>query len=281
MTLRRLVLSCLIAAIAASACTSVPAPAERRQSAEQMAADAGMTPMTLVTGRFELYALTRENAPSDLLVIYIEGDGFAWARRNRRSSDPTPADPLALALAVADSAPAVAWLARPCQFTGGERARNCDSDLWTVARYGEEVVAAMNDAIGTLKKKAGATQLGLVGYSGGGAIAALVAMRRSDVSWLKTVAAPLDTGAFTAFHKVSPMTGSLNPADHAARLARVAQIHYVGTADEIVPETINLSFLDRMGDTSCARLVALPGMGHHGDWASEWATLGRETPVCR
>ena len=281
MTIRRLVFSCLIAAVAAGACTSVPAPAERRQSVEQMAADAGMTPMTLTTTRFDLYALTRQSAPSDLLVIYIEGDGFAWARRNTRSTDPTPADPVALALSAVDRAPAVAWLARPCQFTGGESARNCNSELWTGARYGEEVVAAMNDAIGTLKKKAGATQLGLVGYSGGGAIAALVAMRREDVAWLRTVAAPLDTHAFTSFHKVSPMTGSLNPADDAARLAALPQIHYVGAADKTVPETITLDFLERMGDTSCARLVVLPGMGHHGQWASEWTTLGRETPVCR
>ncbi len=271
---------CLSVLLGVGACAGIPAPAERQEAAEEIASEAGLAPRTIETRPFDLLGRMRKPAPGGLLTIYIEGDGFAWERRGKRSTDPTPIDPLALKLAAADPATAVAWLARPCQFTGGAKARNCTSDHWTAGRYGEEVVSAMNEALDVLKREAGASRLALVGYSGGGAIAALLAIRRTDIVWLKTVASPLDTEAFTSFHKVTPLSASLNPAESAGALAHLPQIHYVGEEDNIVPAEINRRFLARMGATECATLIVMPGMDH-GKWAEVWGPLATDTPACR
>lgn len=277
MTLR---LAILLAATLILAACAVATPEERRSHADKLGAGAALAPITIRTADFDLHARLRTGPGSKLLVIFIEGDGFAWARMNERSTDPTPLNPVALELAARDTSPATAWLARPCQFTGGETARGCHGDLWTGARYSEQVIAASDEAIGMLKQKAGAERIALVGYSGGGAVAALIAMRRNDVIWLKTVAAPLDTSAFTAHHKVRPLAASLNPADRAAALASLPQIHYAGAEDKVVPPSVNRSFLARMGETRCVTLKDLPGISHGEGWQEAWRGIEAEKPAC-
>lgn len=273
------ILGCLLSALVA-ACANLPPPAERKAALEESAAVAGMTPAIVETKRFDLYSLARISAPADLLVVYIEGDGLVWARRGERSSDPTPIDPVVMHLAAADPAPLVAYLGRPCQYAGGLAARNCDGGVWTSARYGEDAVQSTNEALDSLKARTGATRLGLAGFSGGGTIAALVAMRRNDVDWLKTIASPLDTAAFAAHHKVSPLTESLNPADTAAALSELPQIHYMGANDETVPPSINRAFMARLDGTRCAVLTVVPNIGHRTGWKEFWAEGGLEKPSC-
>ncbi|MEQ9226349.1 MAG: hypothetical protein RLO15_08340 [Parvibaculum sp.] len=264
-----------------TACASVPSPVERKAVLEENAAVAGMTPAIVETKRFDLYSLARTSVPSDLLVVYIEGDGLVWIRRGERSSDPTPINPVAMHLAAADPAPMVAYLGRPCQYAGGLNARNCDDALWTSARYGEDVVQSINEALDNLKAGTGAKRLGLAGYSGGGTIAALVAMRRDDVAWLKTIASPLDTDAFATLHKVMPLRESLNPADNAAALSDLPQIHYMGANDETVPPSVNRTFMARLNDTRCAALTVAPHIGHQEGWREFWASGSLENPSCR
>jgi pimeloyl-ACP methyl ester carboxylesterase len=277
MTLRPALTTLLTLALSACA---VAAPSERRANADRIAAAGALAPLTLQTEKFDLHARLKAGGASDTLIVYIEGDGFAWKRIGERSEDPTPLNPLALRLAAMDDAPSVAWLARPCQFTGGEAARGCTGELWTGARYAEAVIAASNDAIDMLKRKAGADRIALVGYSGGGVVAALAAMRRGDVVWLKTVAAPLDTTAFTTHHKVTRLAGSLNPADHAERLASLPQTHYAGARDDVVPPAINRSFLTRLRETRCITLEELAHANHHDGWEKAWADIGAKTPDC-
>jgi len=257
-----------------------PAPADRKESAEALAAGS-MTAAYLQTQIFDLYSLSRTNDPQDLLVVYIEGDGLAWLRIDEASPDPTPVTPTALRLALADGAPAVAYLARPCQFTDEAHRRNCRTAFWTSHRYGEDVVAATNEALDMLKRRTGAQRLGLVGFSGGGTVAALTAARRSDVVWLKTVAAPLDINAFTRHHGVAPLTQSLNPADIAETLASLPQLHLAGADDRIVPAATGDAYMTRLLDSRCASLRILPGTGHHDGWETRWPDLARETPICR
>ena len=264
-----------------AACAGLPEPAERKSVAEEIAASGNLAPIAIPTERFDLLGLLRGRAEGGRLTVYIEGDGLPWKRKNEVSDDPTPVNPMAMRLAAADPSTAVAYLARPCQFTGGTAGRNCTSDVWTKARYGEEVVSAMNEGLQQLKERAGAREIALVGYSGGGAIAALLATRRTDIVWMKTVASPLDTEAFTSLHKVTPLSASLNPAENAAALARIPQIHYVGEEDKIVPAEINRRFLLLMDDTSCAALVILPGLDHRNGWTETWPRLAGEAPLCR
>jgi len=263
------------------ACAGLPEPAERTSVAEEIAARGNLAPVAIRTTRHDLLGLLRGSTEEGRLTVYIEGDGLPWRRKNEVSDDPTPVNPVAMRLAALDPSAAVGYLARPCQFTGGTAGRNCTSDVWTKARYGEEAVSAMNEGLQQLKERAGATEIALVGYSGGGTIAALLAMRRTDIVWMKTVASPLDTDAFTSMHHVTPLSASLNPADNAAALARIPQIHYVGEEDKIVPAEINRHFLSQMGDTSCAALVVLPGLDHRNGWTEIWPRLAGEAPVCR
>lgn len=260
---------------------AVTPPTERAAHADNIARTGGLQPLLIETATFDIHTRLRAAPDASLLVIYIEGDGFAWRTRSAPSTDPTPLEPVALSLAAADDAPSVAWLARPCQFTGGESARNCTRAWWTDARYGEPVISALVASIDTLKQKAGATTLALVGYSGGGAVAALIAARRDDIAWLKTVAAPLDTEAFTAHHKVTPLHG-LNPADFAAALDRLPQIHYVGSDDAIVPPDINQAIISKLDEEGCATLRIMPGIGHSSDdWSEAWRTHADEIPACQ
>lgn len=60
-----------------------------------------------------------------------------------------------------------------------------------------------------------AQELILVGYSGIGTIAAVLAARRHDVSLPVTFTASLDTEFWIKYHQVSPLDGSLKPYNGA------------------------------------------------------------------
>ena len=96
--------------------------------------------------------------------------------------DPTPVNPLALQLALRDPSGAAVYLARPCQFVAAPDKRECARAYWTEQRFSPAVIAASLEAISQLKQRYGAQRLVLVGYSGGGAVASLVAAQRGDVA---------------------------------------------------------------------------------------------------
>lgn len=236
-----------------------------------------MTRHEIQTPVFRLISFSRFGL-SPMLRVYIEGDGHPWARVDRPSDDPTPWYPVGLELAARDPAPSVAYLGRPCQYVapGSDPYRTLSA--WTGARYGEPVIASTNDAIDRLKAASGAISLELVGYSGGGAVAALIAARRNDIVNLRTVAANLDTAFWTARQGVSPLTGSLNPADFTDRLQYLPQIHFSGVNDNIVETAVFRSFAARFGRVDCLNLMIAKNIGHRDGWLHFWHEL-LEVPV--
>lgn len=244
-----------------------------RDRAYHLAQQAGFTRTVIAAGPFHLMAFLRLSAPSPVLRVYIEGDGHAWQTTDLPSSDPTPWSPVALELAAVDPAPAVATLARPCQYVAPGTDAACTQSAWTNARYSPAVIASTNLALDRLKALAGAAQLELVGFSGGGAVAVLAGARRSDLRDLRTVAANLDTALWTREHGVSPLIGSLNPADVAPRLANLPQLHFVGGADQVVNLAVVRAFAAATGATHCAGIQVVPDMGHDGDWPTLWPEL--------
>lgn len=208
------------------------------------------------------------NRNTGRLVVYIEGDGRAFISRRRVSGNPTPRDPVALEMAFADPSGAVAYIARPCQFMEPLPA-NCEPRFWTTYRYSEAVLASINEAIDQLKQSSNTPRLGLVGYSGGGVVAALLAQRREDVDWLVTVAANLDHAAWTEWHGDTPLSGSLNPATDMTALAGLPQLHVAGGEDEIVPVELTADFVRRLPDNTPAELIVIDNAGHH-DWPAIW-----------
>jgi len=251
-------------------CIHIPTAADRVQHTTSIAEQAGWHQQIIPVKSFDLASFTpTQPKKTATLIIYIEGDGLAWVNRTTPSSDPTPVHPVALQLALQEPG-AAAYLARPCQYVKGEQRRNCSAKYWTSHRFAPEVIRAENNAIDHLKQQFGASRLILVGYSGGGAVAALVAARRNDVSQLVTVAGNLDTEAWTRLHRISPLTGSLNPADFWQSLQNIPQTHYVGEHDHMVPPAVARSYATRFPPQQRPNIVVLPGFDHHRYWIKVW-----------
>lgn len=259
------------------------APGARRvdiETAQALAAPARLEERLYRGGQFVLTARERIERPGADVTIYIEGDGFAWATRSLPSNDPTPDNPVALALAALDPAPNVAWIARPCQYTPRQENPSCAQYFWTHGRLAPEVIGSVDDAVTAIKAAARAPRVHLVGYSGGGGVAVLVAARRSDVASIRTLAGNLELDAFTRLHRVSPMTGSLNPGAAAKTVERVPQQHWVGGADTIVPVAISRAYTASMTRQECTRVTVLPGVSHYDGWPAVWRALVPTLPAC-
>ena len=221
---------------------------------------------------FKLMTYQHFKAPCESVRIYIEGDGRAWETRNKLSEDPTPSNPIALRLAGADQSDNVAYIARPGQFPDADSS-GCDPTYWSQRRFAPEVVESFDKVIDILKKKSGADYVELVGYSGGGALAVLVAARRSDITTLRTVAGNLDPSALCAYHNVSQLNGSMDPLDYAQKTAHIPQRHFVGVNDKVVPVFIARSFIEKIGDRDYRNITMVDGASHTNGWQERWSEL--------
>jgi predicted esterase len=246
-----------------------------RENAERIASKAELTKALIPTKSFTFTSYNKIKTPTEPLTIYIEGDGRSWITRTQVSSDPTPYNPLALKLASLDPSQNVAYLARPCQYTPHEMDPFCQREVWTNLRFSEHVVNAMNEAIEQLKDKAKAKKLHLVGFSGGAGIAILIAARRNDIASIRTVAGDLDHVSLTAFHKTTPLLGSLNPKAIAHQLNKIPQLHFSGSKDSVVPPFIAEGFVQEVikSGSNCARCTTLNGFTHHEGWEKSWPVL--------
>lgn len=241
-----------------------------RRAVEAWGRPQGFVPVQVGGPGLALLALTR-GAEADVLHVYIEGDGAAWLSPWQPPRDPTPERPVALALAAQDPAPAVAYLGRPCQYLDAAALTACPAKYWTSHRFAPEVVESYRHALDALKARHGAARLRLFGYSGGGVLALLLAGTRDDVVQAVTVASPVSVAEWVAWHKVSPLEGSLDPATQARRLPPA--IHFVGDRDRVVPAAVVAPFAARSG----GRLRRVPEFDHECCWSRDWRRLLEET----
>lgn len=238
------------------------------------AEERGLSETIIQAGAFRLTAFVRKpSIPSETLAIYIEGDGATWPTPYHPPRDPTPARPVALALAAVDPSAAVVYLGRPCQYLSADELERCDSAYWTERRFAPEVVAAYDEAVGRQKSALAARRLTLVGYSGGGVLATLLAARRDDVDVLITVAAPLAVAEWVTWHKASPLKGSVDPVELGENVRLPRSVHFVGGKDETVPPAIVERFVRRKG----GRMEVISGFDHECCWARDWSTLLQRT----
>ncbi|MCR6633091.1 MAG: alpha/beta hydrolase [Magnetospirillum sp.] len=248
----------------------------RLDTAADIARQGGLQPITVAGQPFALAAFVRDPDPAQPVVVYIEGDGLAWVSSSLPSTDPTPRNPVGLRLAALDTSPNVVYLARPCQYAWSP---SCSEAYWTNKRFADEVVRATSLAIDRLIRPG--QQIHLVGYSGGGAIAALLAARRADVVSLRTVAGNLDHEAVNRYHGVSPMRESLNPKDIASRLKGLPQQHLVGLGDKVVPPFIAQAFTQAVGDEQCVAVIPVRNATHGDGWEPVWRSYSSSPPTCR
>ena len=217
---------------------------------------------------FRHVVLDKPGRPSGVLHVYLDGDGTPW-EGTRPAADPTPRNPLVLELMRLDPEPSV-YLGRPC-YHGLAGDAGCEPALWTDARYSERVVGSMTAALRAHPAARAVDRLTLIGYSGGGALAMLLAPRLRRTVAVVTVAGNLDTDAWTAHHRYRRLSGSLNPAAQAPLPPRIHQRHYVGVRDLVVPPRIAAR-----GPFEASTVVTVPDFDHVCCWARLWPSVLEE-----
>jgi pimeloyl-ACP methyl ester carboxylesterase len=200
--------------------------------------------------------------------VYLEGDGLPWVTRTRVARDPTPRTPLARRLMARDPGPAL-FLGRPC-YDGLAEAPGCSPWLWTQGRYSEAVVRSMAAALEQALGPGPDRDVTLIGYSGGGVLAMLIAARVPRVRLVVTIAANLDIAAWADHHGYSRLLGSLDPAAQPPLPERIRQIHLAGGQDRRVPPWLSEATAARQPN---ARLIVVPGFDHRCCWERAWPAI--------
>jgi dienelactone hydrolase len=257
----------------------LPNPETRWRKASAIATAAEMEPFVAVVGGLSVQGFERASrSKTGTLWVYLEGDGLAYLRPDWVSDDPTPINPIALRLAAMDPGDdAVAYIARPCQFRRMGVKDSCEPSLWTTARYGEAVIAAVDGALDrVLARQSQPRSIVLIGYSGGGSVAALLAARRTDIHGLITIAANLDHAEWTTALDVDPLRLSLNPADYGPHLGKVRQVHVIGARDRQVPPSVLAAFRRRLPSDAPVRIIVEPEFDHSCCWLDTWPSIKRE-----
>lgn len=203
-----------------------------------------------------------------VLHVYIDGDGTPWERGRWPANDPTSRNPLILKLLKADTAPAL-LLGRPC-YHGLNETAPCQYRYWTSHRYSRIVVNSMVTALQRWLKKKPFAKITLIGFSGGGTLAVLIASEMTPVHRLITIAANLDISRWARRHGFRALDHSINPSDLPPLPASIEQIHYIGLADtNISAESVN-KFSIRQDN---AAFIPIAGFDHHCCWPEIWPRL--------
>lgn len=240
------------------------------QRMDERAVDLGYRRLVVEGDGYNHVAYLKEGAgaPDVVLHVYLEGDGTPWIRKRMAAPDPTPRTPLMLELMSLDSAPSL-YLGRPC-YNGLNREPACAPDIWTSGRYSPAVVASMSVALERLSMDYPA--LVLLGHSGGGALAMLMAERLPKVEAVVTVAANLDTERWSRLHRQQPLSGSLNPAERLPLSPRIRQMHYAGEEDGNVPPGLVRDAIARQQGTV---FEVFPEQDHSCCWRDVWPEILR------
>jgi pimeloyl-ACP methyl ester carboxylesterase len=160
-------------------------------------------------------------------------------------------------------------LGRPCYFDA-HNDPGCDALLWTHRRYAPEVVASMVAALRGFLASHPYRHVVLIGYSGGGTIAWLMAAQVPETVAVVAVAANLDVGEWARSHGYTPLEGSLDPARLPALPPAIAQTLYAGGRDANVSPAVVRAFARRHPE---ADVVEIADFDHVCCWIERWPEL--------
>ncbi len=234
-----------------------------------MAHHAGLS-ADLVQGlRYQHQLFVGHSDTGDSLFVFIDGDGSPWSADGRRiNRDPTPRRPLALELA-AQTPRSILYLGRPCYFSARFDSA-CNPRVWTSERYSRPVVDSLAAAVNHYVSDHGYSHVALIGYSGGGTLAVLMAPQVRSTVAVITIAANLDVDAWARGHRYLPLEGSLNPAAEPPLDAAIRQWHLLGDRDANVPEELSRRYLDNINPDDIWRYA---GFDHVCCWAEQWPAI--------
>ncbi|MCU7871645.1 MAG: dienelactone hydrolase family protein [Candidatus Thiodiazotropha sp. (ex Lucinoma borealis)] len=208
---------------------------------------------------------------SSTLHVYLGGDGTPWMGGFLIAQDPTPRNPVGLALMALDKAPSI-YLGRPC-YHGQSRQSPCIPALWTSARYSSQVVDSMALALRGVMDDFDYSTLKIFGFSGGGGLAMLLAQRFPETSTVVSLAGNLDIKAWASYHNYDPLHGSLNPESMQALPIGIRQYHLAGGKDKNIPPQI---IREALKNQSNSQFILLEDFTHACCWEEVW----REVLAC-
>jgi len=264
---------CLLAVVLqVTGCLSSYFAADR---VERLARNAGFQRRIVDAGRFPVVVYLKAAAQATQRVhVYIEGDGTPWIRHRWVARDPTPRNPMALKLMRLDANPSL-YLGRPC-YHGLHDMPPCEPRFWTAARYSEAVVESMAMALNALLEELSMDEAVLIGHSGGGTLAMLLAARIPPVRAVITLGANLDTDAWAAYHHYTPLHASLNPARLAPLPPRILQLHLAGEEDVHVPPGLIRPVVERQYNV---HWQVVRGQNHDCCWEALWPAVLAALPA--
>jgi pimeloyl-ACP methyl ester carboxylesterase len=262
-TMTYLRLFCVAALLLLTACAS---PSKRF---DQQAAQLGFDKHEWL-GEGYTHALFKNKASnhSSTLHIYLGGDGTPWVKGKFIAMDPTPRNPVGLRLMAIDENPSV-YLGRPC-YHGRYNTPACSPLLWTYQRYSSAVVDSMAAVIEKLLASGGYQELVMVGFSGGGGLAMLLAPRLPQTRQVVTLAGNLDIEAWTRLHDYDELKGSINPSAQPPLDPAIQQFHLVGGKDRNIPPwMVELAVKDQPN----GQFITFDEFSHGCCWEKIWKSM--------
>jgi pimeloyl-ACP methyl ester carboxylesterase len=127
----------------------------------------------------------------------------------------------------------------------------------------------MVNVIDSEAKRLQATQLVIVGYSGGGTLAVLIAERLHGVDAVVTLGANLDIAAWAEHRHYLPLSQSLNPAS-SVLTHPWKEFHFIGGKDAVVPAATADLYFKRYPH---AQRFIVDNADHVCCWESDWQSL--------
>ena len=232
----------------------------------------GFHDLTISTPYFKhkIYSNFRPNILSKQksLHVYLDGDGTPWEQEQWLAEDPTARDPLILRLMQADKSPSII-LGRPCYY-GLSKEAHCAPKFWTSHRYALSIVLSLNAALQDFLIRYPTESLTLIGFSGGGTLGMLMSEKLVyQPDYLITIAANLDTSAWSQLHSYPALEESLNPTNLTQLNRKIKQLHLAGENDQNIPVYIIKSVALKQK----AQFKSIKNMSHQGCWECIWPQI--------
>lgn len=82
-----------------------------------------------------------------------------------------------------------------------------------------------------------------------------------NVKKIITIAGNLDHLAWTQYHNLPPLNESMNLESYRKQFAKIPQIHYVGSNDEVMPSVLVREFI-----SNDDLIVEVNGASHNEGW---------------
>ncbi len=237
---------------------------------DRTASELGFTRTDIKVNDFTLAVFSNGKTANRDLHIYLEGDGVPFHRRVHINPDPTSLRAVALNMMAKDTTASI-LIGRPCYHQLKITEICKESKWWTSNRYSENVVTALSDAIKQLVPKQ--KQITLIGFSGGGSLAVLIAEKLSArIQQVITVSANLDTKAWTSHNQYTPLFGSLNPIETIGN-TKTRMIHLVGGKDKLLGAHY---WLPKLKSFSKTKALTYPFFNHQCCWSEAWPKILNE-----